>query len=139
MPDTTSNDDIWSGPGTNPLASANPDPEYTRVEAERIEDGGGVRGYAFVERQAAVNPPKPPVVSTWICLFLAWLFLGSSVPFTIFIGLPLNFAALFLGTICLARGGILTGILVLLLGTIGSVVVYLMGWVFLIGNAAALS
>lgn len=70
---------------------------------------------------------RPPVLSTWICLLLAWFFLGSKVPFTVFIGVPFALVALLLATVCLSRGGVVTGVLVMLLGTAGSLVVYIVG------------
>lgn len=112
-----------------------------RVEVERMEsedgkfrygrvasDSGGV-SFTFMGGTGGpgLDMPRPPVVSTWICLALAWLFLGSKVPFTIFIGLPLDLLALILAAVCLSRGGLFTGVLVLLLGTVGSVAVYLVG------------
>ena len=97
---------------------------FTRVEAERIDDAP--RAY-FQGQIHAVQLPPAPVWSTWLTLIAAWLFLGSAIPFTVFIGLPLNLVALFLGAISLARGGIFTGISVFLLGTVGSLVVYLVG------------
>lgn len=121
------------------FASQPEDPQ--RVDVERIEPdaapgtGGGFAGQVFPggihvqfsSQSAAAGLLRPPVISTWICLALAWLFLGSKVPFTVFIGLPLDLAALLLAMVCLSRGGVLTGISVLVLGTIGSFVVYLVG------------
>lgn len=112
--------------------------DFQRVEAERVEEEGP-RGFAGQEMPGgvhvmfssvsgnALDMPKPPVLSTWICLFLAWFFLGSKVPFTVFVGLPLDVVALVLALICLSRGGMVTGLLVLLLGTAGSLFVYLVG------------
>ena len=98
-----------------------------------MEAEGGEDGYGFPSPQYPI--PKAPVWATWIVLFLAWFFLGSSVPFTVLIGLPLNVAALILAVVCLTRGGIKTGVLVLVLGTIGSVIVYLTGLLmFLTGS-----
>lgn len=121
----------------------NPD-DVQRVEAEPVDaadgrDGGGyrfgkkpgagadgARGFAFSVGGDQTGL-KPPVVATWICLAAAWLFLGSKVPFTIFIGVPLDLVALLLGTICLTRGAVTTGTFVLFLGTVGSFIVYLIG------------
>ena len=107
------------------------DGEYTRIEVESFEttDKGG---YGQSPRFLL---PKPPFWSTWICLLLAWFFLASPIPFTVFIGLPLNLAALVLAMISLGRGGIKTGILVMILGTIGSAIAYLTGWLNLLGDA----
>ena len=81
------------------------DGEYTRIEVESFEttDKGG---YGQSPRFLL---PKPPFWSTWICLLLAWFFLASPIPFTVFIGLPLNLAALVLAFFSLGRGGIKTG------------------------------
>lgn len=112
--------------------------EFQRVDVERVDTGtqerferrdlpGGIH-VMFSSRSSAANGLlRPPVVSTWICLLLAWFFLGSKVPFTVFIGIPLDLVALLLAAVCLSRGGVLTGIFVMLLGTIGSVIVYLVG------------
>jgi hypothetical protein len=111
--------------------------EVQRVDAEPMGDnprsGGdtphiGPRIHVFTAQSgAALSMLKPPVISTWICLAVAWLFLGSKIPFTVFIGIPFDLAALFLALMCLSRGGMFTGLSVLLLGTVGSLVVYLIG------------
>ena len=105
------------------------DGEFTHVQVERMDDGTEVRKSIYIQGFGLNGVPmaKPPVVATWICLILAWLFLGSSIPFTVFIGIPLDFAALFLAVVCLTRGGFTTGLLVLLLGTVGSLMVYMVG------------
>ncbi len=93
----------------------NPDgSQYTRVESS----GDGDPNYIM---------PKAPVISTWLCLIGAWLLLGSPVPFTVFLGVPLNLAALVLALVCFTRGSFFTGISVMGLGTVGSVIVYLVG------------
>lgn len=96
---------------------------YTRVEVERIYEGPETKRASMQILQL----PNPPIWSAWICLALAWLFLGSETPLTVFIGAPLDIAALFLGLTCLARGGFFTGIAVLFLGTAGSIFVYMIG------------
>jgi hypothetical protein len=58
---------------------------------------------------------------------VSWLFLGSSIPFTVFLGVPLSLAAILLAVACLSRGGTLTGLAVLALGSVGSFAVYLVG------------
>jgi hypothetical protein len=70
---------------------------------------------------------KPPVIAAWACLIIAWFFLGSKVPFTVFLGIPFDMAALLLALVCLSRGGFFTGIAVLALGTAGSLFVYVVG------------
>lgn len=125
----------------NPSAASPPSGvhgDFQRVDVERVESPGE-RQFGGQEMPGRVhvmfssvsgdplNMPKPPVLSTWICLFLAWFFLGSKVLFSVFVGLPLDAAALILALICLSRGAMVTGILVLLLGTVGSLIVYLVG------------
>ncbi|MDR1744797.1 MAG: hypothetical protein LBS30_03475 [Planctomycetota bacterium] len=104
-----------------------------RVDAEPMNPSPGASGNAgqarvFAFQSGAGQPAlRPPVLSAWICLVIAWLFLGSKIPFTIFIGIPFDLVALLLGAICLSRGGVGTGVSVLFLGTIGSAIVYLIG------------
>ncbi len=116
--------------------------DVQRVDAERVDEqpryrfgkragdtgpaGPGMFSF-FASSGAGAGMPKPPTLATWICLALAWLFLGSKIPFTVFLGIPLDIAALLLATVCLSRGGVATGVGVLLLGTAGSLVVYLIG------------
>lgn len=131
------NDDATPIPPTLPVEAPAPEAEF--VEAERM-DGDGVRGgspfpspggqarfrsFAFVSQNNGLL--KPPSIATWVCLLAAWFFLGSRVPFTVFIGLPLNLAAIVLAIVCLTRGGLFTGLSVMLLGSVGSIVVYLVG------------
>ena len=123
--------------------------EVQRVETERVGDarqsggrldqetpGGfsfryasfgsdGIRSFSSSQQQFPMQ--KPPTAAAWVCLALAWLFLGSSVPFTVFLGIPFALASLLLATVCLTRGGLFTGLAVLALGTAGSLVVYLVG------------
>lgn len=143
-------------PETRGDGMANP-PDFSandnlqRVEAERVGTGeeqrpfagyhaegpGGIRVAYFSHASGGIESVRPPIVSAWICLALAWLFLGSRVPFTVFLGIPLDLAALFLGTICLSRGALFTGLGVLILGTAGSLIVYLVGvfrFLLLLGN-----
>lgn len=119
-----------------------------RVDAEPMDESrsgfggnasaGGGQARVFAFRSGPAGPGqsflKPPVLSAWICLAIAWLFLGSKIPFTIFIGIPFDLAALLLGAICLSRGGVVTGASVLFLGTIGSFVVYLVGLFRFLGS-----
>ncbi len=84
----------------------------------------GIRAFASSPQPAGANPPR---LAAWICLALAWLFLGSSVPFTVLLGVPLDLAALLLALVCMTRGGLFTGLAVLALGTAGSLVVYIVG------------
>ncbi|MCC8110017.1 MAG: hypothetical protein LIQ30_13445 [Planctomycetes bacterium] len=115
-----------------------PDDSVQQVETERIggpqftyekfSTPGGGMAFGFSSYSDGSRPlPKAPVAATWICLALAWLALGSKIPFTVLIGLPFNIAALFLATVSLGRGSMFTGFSVLLLGTVGSIVVYLVG------------
>ncbi|MCD8351107.1 MAG: hypothetical protein LUC93_10910 [Planctomycetaceae bacterium] len=89
--------------------------------------GGHGSVHVFTTNLGAAGMLRPPTVATWVCLIIAWFFLGSKVPFTVFLGIPFDLAALFLAIVCLSRGGIFTGISVLALGTAGSLVVYLVG------------
>lgn len=135
--DADRDDDVSSSSADLPAAPSSSDAEY--VEAERMDgdesDAGGARFASGEEAQIRSfmfsvhggGALKPPTVAAWICLLASWFFLGSRVPFTVFIGLPLNFAALVLGIVCLARGGIFTGLAVMVLGTAGSFLVYLVG------------
>lgn len=86
---------------------------------------GGFRTFSF--STGGPGAGKPPKLAAWGCLIAAWLFLGSSAPFTVFLGLPLALAAVVLGAVCLSRGGNFTGVAVLALGTVGSLAVYLVG------------
>lgn len=101
---------------------AGPHYRYGRAAPHFHQAAGGGSSYG-----ASIPFLKPPVLTTWICLLLAWLFLGSKIPFTVFLGVPFALAALFLSTICLSRGGLITGLLVMILGSVGSIVVYLFG------------
>lgn len=114
--------------------------DVQRVEAERLDEGpryhfgrraqddrAGGSGSFGNDARMAPSLLRPPVLSTWICLGLSWLFLGSRLPFTVFLGLPLTLVAVLLAAICLSRGGLITGLLVTLLGTAGSFVVYIVG------------
>ncbi len=136
----------------NPVVSPPTSDEVQRVETERVEHaakaepGGSYRfthtEYRFGHREAEgggmhvhyasgssdFSPlAKPPIVATWVCLLIAWFFLGSKVPFTVLLGLPLNIIALLLAMVSLSRGGVVTGVLVFLLGTAGSLIIYLVG------------
>ncbi|MCC8167385.1 MAG: hypothetical protein LIQ31_14910 [Planctomycetes bacterium] len=130
-------DDAAGTMGKDSLPAA-PDDSVQQVETERIggpqfsyeqfSTPGGGMSFGFSSYSDSSRPlPKPPVVATWLCLAVAWLALGSKIPFTVLIGLPFNIAALFLATVSLGRGGLFTGFSVLLLGTVGSLVVYLVG------------
>ncbi len=123
--------------GTGSLP-ASPDETVQQVETERIggphqsyekfSTPGGGMAFSFSSYSDPTRPmPKAPVAATWICLALAWLALGSKIPFTVLVGLPFNLAALFLATVSLGRGSVFTGFSVLLLGTVGSLFVYLVG------------
>lgn len=123
-----------------------PSPESTlpavddiqRVDTEPMDSGPQYRYGTRAPRhgQEQANPfgnsgqmafMKPPVLATWLCLAIAWLFLGSKIPFTVFLGIPFAMVALLLAAVCLSRGGVITGALVMLLGTAGSLVVYIVG------------
>lgn len=129
-------------PGHTPDASANGDAlptvdDVQHVEAERMDTRTAYRYGTRAPRYTDHQPPsgsaempafmKPPVFATWLSLAIAWLFLGSKIPFTVFLGIPFSLVAVFLAAICLSRGGALTGSLVMLLGTVGSLVVYIVG------------
>lgn len=132
---------------------AAPGDEVQQVEAEREPDPagagragegrssgtGGKEGFSFrfasfgtdgiktFSSSSSPQPGNPPRLAAWICLVLAWIFLGSSKAFTVFLGVPLDLVALLLATVCMARGGVLTGVVILALGTVGSFAVYLVG------------
>ncbi len=116
--------------------------EVQRVDVEAETEpaagaAGGARGFAFhfgkYGTAGAFAPGaggaqgKPPRAAAWICLVLAWLFLGSSLPFTVFLGVPLAIAAVVCGAACLSRGATATGVAVIALGSAGSFIVYLVG------------
>lgn len=124
----------------------NDDVQRVEVETEsepsaQKQAAGGNRGFTFRFGNigtnfgfapGASNDPrypmgKPPRIAAWICLVIAWLFLGSSLPFTVFLGVPFALAALLLGAVCLTRGGTATGLAVMALGSVGSFVVYIVG------------
>ncbi len=129
-PERMSDDEVRQAGGPDPMPGAGTPPSghFEQIFIKQTPDG---TEFTRVSGDGGISSnfimPKPPVWSTWICLFLAWVFLSSPIPFTIFLGLPLNIAALVLALVSLMRGGIGTGILVLALGTVGSVVVYLVG------------
>ena len=155
--------DNAGGPEDRGVADATPPPlpavdEVQQVEAERVDGparqssgrlnqeapGGfsfhfasfgsdGIKSFSSSSSQQ-FPMPKPPTIATWICLALAWLFLGSSVPFTVFLGIPFALASLLLATVCLTRGGLFTGLAVWALGTAGSLVVYLVGLFRFVAN-----
>lgn len=105
-----------------------PRPEYRFGSAEHQEFNLGGAHFSFARFSSdGLQNLKPPLLATWICLALAWIFLGSKVPFTVFLGIPFNLAALILAASCLSRGGVKTGMLVMGLGTVGSLLVYLIG------------
>lgn len=114
--------------------------EVQRVDAEPMDSGPhyryGRKAPHFQTNEdnpfgpmdgAAMPLLKPPVLSTWICLLVSWLFLGSKVPFTVFLGVPFSLVALLLAAVCLSRGGVITGVLVMIMGTAGSLIVYIVG------------
>ncbi len=148
--------DSGSDNRVNPVVSPPTSEEVQRVEAERMgeamgaergsdqgpafqfrpseyrfghrdSDGGGIRIHYASDASGMAPFAKPPLLATWLCLLIAWVFLGSKLPFTVLLGLPLNVLALFLAAVSLSRGGVITGMLVFLLGTAGSLVVYLIG------------
>lgn len=67
----------------------------------------------------AEPPAKAPILAMWICLVLAWILLGSTKPFTVVLGAPLDLAAFILAIICITRRRVFHGVL----GIIGSIVV----------------
>lgn len=68
---------------------------------------------------SATPPAKAPILAMWICLVLAWILLGSTKPFTVVLGAPLDLAAFILAIVCITRQRIFHGVL----GIIGSVLV----------------
>lgn len=100
--------------------------DVTRVDVERMDDEGARAAGGFDHREIMAPPPSPGLMLvTWCCLFLAWFFFAVQVPFTVLLAIPVNLAALVLALTCLMRGGVRTGVLVLVLGTAGSLVIYL--------------
>lgn len=122
--------------GKEPL-SARPDPEdVTRVDVERMDgESMSASGDGFDHREVMAPPPSAGLISvTWCCLLLAWFFFASQVPFTVILAIPLNLAALVLALTCLLRGGLKTGVLVMVLGTVGSFIIYMVSLsVFVVG------
>ena len=80
--------------------------------------------------------PKAPAKAMWICLILAWVFLLLPIPFTVFIAAPLNVAAIILAIVCLVRAKVPQGVLGLIGASIGSTIMYLIGWALFAVNMA---
>ncbi|MCC8189995.1 MAG: hypothetical protein LIP77_05065 [Planctomycetes bacterium] len=126
-----SGEEVYPGSGGALIPDAQ---DFTRVDVERMDDyaepaGPAAPGVFLHIRQGFL---RPPILSAWLCLAAAWFFLGSPIPMTVFIGLPLAIAAVILAAVCLTRGGLFTGLAVMFLGTAGSLVAYLYGWVRLL-------
>ncbi len=100
----------------------------------RDSDSGGIHVHYASGSSDFAPLAKPPLLATWLCLLIAWFFLGSRVPFTVLLGLPLNIIALLLAMVSLSRGGVVTGVLVFLLGTAGSLIIYLVGLLRLLAH-----
>lgn len=112
------------------------------VEAERMEETrynfGRRPGDDFGPGAGPHLPfPKAPVLSSWICLAIAWFFFASQIPLTVVVAIPFDLAAVVLAAICISRGKLFSGGLVLVLATVGSLVVYLVSLAFFVGGIAA--
>jgi len=83
------------------------------------------------------NSPKAPVVAMWIVMVLAWVFLLVPIPLTgIFIGWPLDIAALILAIVCLTRERVTQGIIGLIGTLVVSTFLFFVGSVLMIGILA---
>ncbi len=121
------------------LNLAQSDGEYVEVEVERVNANGfnGFNGRRDPGHNQ-VNPfaglPKAPVAGAWITLLVAWFFYAAQVPFTVLLAVPVNLAALALAIICMARGRPGHGILIMILGTVGSLCTYLVSLLTFLGS-----
>jgi len=81
---------------------------------------------------------KGPVVATWVVLGLSWLCLlitGFG-----WLGWIFSFVAFILSIVVLAKGNTGTGVLLLILSIVGSLIIYFASWlIVLIGLGSAVS
>lgn len=78
--------------------------------------------------------------AAWICLVIAWVCFLIPIPGSgLLIGWPLNLAAFILAIVGMAKHGALGGLFQLLASLIVSPLVYLFGWIFLLGGLSAMS
>lgn len=113
------------------------------VEAERMEEPAYRFGHRAGTGEAGpgvgLTPgtlPKAPIIAGWICLFIAWFFFASQIPFTVLVALPFDLAAIVLGLVCLSRARLGHGLAILLLATVGSLLIYLVSLTFFVGGIA---
>ena len=88
------------------------------------------------------SPPAPNGAgrAAWICLVIAWVCFLIPLPGSgLFVGWPLNLAAFILAIVGMAKHGALGGLFQLLASLIVSPLVYLFGWIFLLGGLSAMS
>jgi hypothetical protein len=89
--------------------------------------------------QSNLEPsPKAPTGALLICLLIAWACFVVPLPFIGFVGLVFNLIAFILAIIVLAKGKTFDGIIGILLTTIGSAIVYGIGWlvfIFVVASA----
>lgn len=107
--------------------------EYVEVEVERVgADGFDRRPDTGPDPMAGL--PKAPVAAAWLTLLAAWFFYAAQVPFTVFLAVPVNLAALALAVLCMTRGRPGHGILIVILGTVGSLCTYLISLITFLGS-----
>lgn len=89
----------------------------------------------------ASNPaPNGAGRAAWICLVIAWACFLIPIPGSgLFVGWPLNLAAFILAIVGMGKHGALGGLFQLLASLIVSPLVYLFGWIFLLGGLSAMS
>lgn len=81
---------------------------------------------------------KALAIVMFICMICAWVLLAAPVPFTLFISIPFNLAALILAIFCLTRSKVLLGVIGLLGCIIGSILAYIIGLSLMIGAGATI-
>jgi hypothetical protein len=89
---------------------------------------------------ASNSAPNGAGRAAWICLVIAWLCFLIPIPGSgLFVGWPLNLAAFILAIVGMAKHGAPGGLFQLLASLIVSPLVYLFGWIFLLGGLSAMS
>ncbi|MDR1613374.1 MAG: hypothetical protein LBT97_11435 [Planctomycetota bacterium] len=107
---------VETPPPFTPPPLESPQPAIRNAMPSPIGSEAGTAAYPTVS--PAASQGKAPVLAMWICLVLAWILLGSTKPFTILLGAPLDAAAFVLAIFCMVRGRVFQGVL----GLIGSLV-----------------
>lgn len=89
---------------------------------------------------ASPSTPNGAGRAAWICLVIAWVCFLIPLPGSgLFVGWPLNLAAFILAIVGMAKHGALGGLFQLLASLIVSPLVYVFGWIFLLGGLSAMS